>query len=197
MISKIIQKSCIALFLISTVTIANAQDVDLALVNLQIALDNQNNVDFYDGQVQLKNNETYQGRISLNHFNGDQYAVLLRTNDGCTHISNEEINSVTLFGNDRYKTTETQFVSLEGHDKLFRILYKKDDGIAVYDSIEKPFDNSIMNDVYILEDNELVSIFNFWSSGPKKDIINYLNERDNSNYKRRDFKSLDDLFAKL
>ena len=51
--------------------------------------------------------------------------------------------------------------------------------------------------VFIKENNILTDTFNFWSSGEKKDIINYINERDETKYKRGDFKSLDELFSKL
>ncbi|WP_299116742.1 hypothetical protein [uncultured Winogradskyella sp.] len=196
MISKIFQKSSVLLCFILAFTTLNAQELDLNLVNLTI-IQNSNDYSFYNGEVHLKTNETLKGRISLNHINDNQYAVLLKTDQGHTYISNEDVNSVILFNNGKHQISETKFVAFDGYGKLFRELYKKDDETAIYDSMEKPFDNRIMSGVYVLEDNNLMSIYNFWSSGPKKDIINYINDRDSSNYKRKDFESLNDLFSML
>ncbi|MBV7270462.1 hypothetical protein [Winogradskyella luteola] len=197
MMYKIFRKSIVLTLFISVLTVINAQELDINLVNLNTVIENSNDYSFYNGEIHLKTNETLKGRISLNHINDDQYAVLLKTDKGHIYVSNKDVNSVILFDENKGKILETKFVSFDGHDKLFRELYIKDDETAIYDSMEKPFDNKIMSGVYVLEDDELKYIYNFWSSGPKKDIINYINERDDSNYKRRDFKSLNDLFAIL
>ena len=63
--------------------------------------------------------------------------------------------------------------------------------------MEKPFDGKTMSNIYVLENDKLVYIFNFWHSGPKADLLNYFEDRDKKKYKRRDFKNLEKLFAQL
>lgn len=177
---------------------SNAQNEDLYLLNQQLFLMSINDdVYFFDGQINLKNNEVINGLVSINHIKDDKQSVILRANDCWDYIPNEEINSVILFSIENNDYIETKFVSIENQEKLFRELYVKDSENAIYDLHEKPFDDRVIVDIYVLEDNKLIRTYNFWHSGPKADLINYFKDRDNKDYRRRDFKSLDDLFAKL
>lgn len=197
MTSKINLSFFVLLGFLAFNTKALAQDENLDLFNQQLFFYSNLDYDFYDGEITMKNNEIINGILSLNHIDNEQYAVILSTDDGCIYIPNEDVSSVTLFEIDKGKTTATKFVAIEGYDKLFRELYIKNENYAIYDLLEVPYDSKIINDVYIKENNTLVSIDNFWTSGPKKDLINYINERDNTDFKRKDFKSLNTLYAKL
>jgi len=156
-----------------------------------------NSTNFYEGEVHLKNNESFKGLISINKIQNGEYSTLINLEDGCKYVPNKNIKNVVLFGKSKDQQNETVFVMLQNKRKLYRELYTKDSKNGIYDLLEKPFDWKIMSDVLIMEDNALTSVYNFWSSGPKKDIINYINKRDNKKYKRRDFKSLEKLFAAL
>ncbi|EPR74377.1 hypothetical protein ADIWIN_0478 [Winogradskyella psychrotolerans RS-3] len=197
MTSKINLSFFVLLGFLAFNTKALAQDENLDLFNQQLFFYSNLDHDFYDGEITMKNNETINGFVSLNHIDNQHYAVILSTDDGCIYIPNEDVSSVTLFNAHKGETTATKFVAIEGYDKLFRELYIKDEDSAIYDLIEAPYDSKIINDVYIKENNTLVSIDDFWTSGPKKDLINYINKRDNTDFKRKDFKSLNTLFAKL
>lgn len=185
---------CVVLFATSY-----AQNEDLDLLNQQLFFMSINDdIYFYDGQINLNNNDVIYGRMSVNHKRDSKQSVILITQDCWEYIPNDEIHSVVLFGlNNTDDHSETKFVSIENQEKLFRELYVKDSENAIYDLLAKPFDESVMSDIYVMEDNTLIRTYNFWHSGPKADLINYFKDRDNKNYKRRDFKSLDMLFAKL
>ncbi len=187
----------ILLFLFLTVSVNFVKGQELSFIEQQLIFGTYTADDnsFYDGEIHLKNSEILKGSISLNLKNHGQYATLLIGKDEHTYIPNDEINYVLVSDNDQ--SSKTKFVSIQGQSKLFRELYRKNDQTIVYDLLEKPFDGRIMNDIHIKAQGKLVSIFDFWTSGPKKDLINYINKRDGMNYRRRDFKSLDDLFAKL
>lgn len=203
MVSKILLKSFIILLIASYTPKTQAQaqnqvhEVDLlGLQSIQFSTINDE-IYFYDGLINLKNNEILEGSISLNHIKDGKYSVILRTKDSCTYISNEDIEDVVLLEKNKHNVSQTRFVLLENHQKLLRELYFKDSENAIYDAMEKPFDGSVMNDVYVKENGSLIRLFDFWTSGPKKALINYINKRDNKKYKRRDFKSLEQLFATL
>ena len=173
-------------------------EVDLlGLETVLLSSINNNDIHYYDGQVNLKNNQTVKGLISINQRRYKSYVTILKTEKDCIYIPNNSIDNVVLYEDNSRDYKQTSFVSIKGHDKLLREVYKKDDKTIVYDMLKKPFDGKTMNDIYIKENDKLVSIFNFWSSGSKKDLINYINKRDDKTYRRRDFKSLKDLFAKL
>ncbi|WP_458626252.1 hypothetical protein [Winogradskyella sp. PC D3.3] len=197
MTSKIKLSCFVLLGFLAFNTKALAQDENLNLLNQQLFFYSNLDYDFFDGEITMKTNETISGRVSLNHIDNQQYAVILQTADGCTYIPNEDISSVTLFDIDKGEIVATKFVALKGYDKLFRELYIKDADTAIYDLLETPYDSKIIDNLYIKENNTLVRIDDFWTSGPKKDLINYINNRDFTNYKRKDFKSINDLFAKL
>ena len=200
MSAKTLVRSLILLVFAVHIPNAHAQDNEAVMLGFQTVMLNSledNTVHYYEGQVHLKDNRVLSGSISLNHVHNSKYSVLLRQNEGCTFITNEDIETVVLFQNVKDQQAETRFVAIDGKDKLFREIFKKDDDNAIYDSLEKPFDGRIMSGIYIKDNGNLTSIYNFWSSGPKKDLINYINERDDKKYKRRDFKSLEELFALL
>lgn len=195
--SKIIKKSLVVLLFLCFVSKAKAQSNDLNLINFITIQNLSEDISFFEGKLILENNEVLTGNISINHNNKEDYETILQTDKGYAYISNEDIASITLFGSENDELYESEFVKFENSNKFYRELYKKDDANAIYDLLEQPFDNKTMNDVYVLEDNELISINNFWSSGPKKDVINYINKRDGTNYKRKDFETLNELLSKL
>ena len=61
----------------------------------------------------------------------------------------------------------------------------------IYDESSKPTTN-LVGEIFVKEELNLKSLYNFWSSGPKQDLINYINERDNKSFRKKDFKNIDE-----
>lgn len=146
--------------------------------------------DFYPGKIILKSNDTLKGSINLNYRINNDFVALF--DDGIKEIKipNEDIRKIVL--EDKNKSM-TEFESVENSKLLYRILYS---GRAkIYDSSSKPQNGSLVSGVFIVENNKAHNLFNFWSSGPKQDLISYINERDKMNFKKKDFKNVDEIFA--
>ena len=199
MISKSLFKQLALIIILSISFTSQAQEVDLNYINLQTIIFNNLNdeTSFYEGEVNLKNNTSLTGLISINHKRNGKYITIIKNNDECHYISNQEIYNVSLLNKDNKSETQTSFLQINEDGKLYRLVYQNNDGTSVYDTSTKPFNNLLIGEVIVKENNELYFIFDFWTSGPKKDLINYINERDGKAYKRRHFKSLDTLFACL
>lgn len=149
---------------------------------------------FYDGQLILSNNDTISGSISLNHFKKDGYVTKFEDDKGLRPIFNKDISQVILTHTDKNgNTTQTLFLKLDDSLKFYRVL--KEGSVTVFDSSVRPYNGNLVASVLIKSDEEIIDTFNFWSSGPKQDLINYLNEREGTSYKRRDFKSVDEIIS--
>lgn len=146
--------------------------------------------DFYLGKIILRSNDTLKGSISLNYRVNNDFVALF--DDGIKEIKipNDDIMKVVL--EDENKAA-TEFESIENSKLLYRILYS---GKAkIYDSSSKPQNGSLVSGVFIVENDKVHNLFDFWSSGAKQDLISYINKRDKMNFKRRDFKNVDEIFA--
>jgi len=146
--------------------------------------------DYFPGKIVLKSNDTLKGSISLNYMTKDDFVALF--DDGIKEIKipNEDIMKVVL--EDKNKSI-TEFESIDNSKLLYRILYL---GKAkIYDSSSKPQNGSLVSGVFIVENNKAHDLFDFWSSGPKQDLISYINKRDKMNFKKKDFKNVDEIFA--
>lgn len=149
---------------------------------------------FYDGQLILSNNDTISGSISLNHFKKDGYVTKFEDDKGLRPIFNKDISQVILTHTDKNgNTTQTLFLKLDDSLKFYRVL--KEGSVTVFDSSVRPYNGNLVASVLIKSDEEIIDTFNFWSSGPKQDLINYLNEREGTSCKRRDFKSVDEIIS--
>lgn len=186
-----------------------AQDLDLINTNILLinSLDNSCDCDcsntldiskpFYNGNIILNDDTVLNGQVSINHlFNNNRITIYYNDNT-YEPIDNDLIKEVNISHQKNEIISETTFFNLNNDGKLYRLVYQKDSEISVYDSSTNPEENSLIGRVYVKENDTIIDTWNFWSSGSKKDLINYLNDRDGTNYKRRDFKSLDDLFSML
>lgn len=149
---------------------------------------------FYKGVIHKKDGSVLNGKISLNYNENTENSTIIKQNDDWEYILNADIDYVVLYNNEQ---SETLFYAIRDKDILYREIFKKDDKTVVYDSSNKPFEHTLIAPVFVKENEVLVNTFDFWTSGPKKDLVNYINERDGKKYKNRDFKSLEDLFEKL
>lgn len=149
---------------------------------------------FYDGTVTLNNNEVLTGAISLNLKTNKTYFTVIDDGTSIRYIPNTEIAQIALINkNNTALGTESVFEKLGDGSRLYRRIAKG--SVAVYDSSSRPFEGNMVSGVFIKDDNKVHSIFNFWTSGAKQDLLNYINKRDNTKYKRSDFKSVTDLIA--
>jgi hypothetical protein len=196
----------ICLFSIVT-CICYSQNKSLELINSLSLLSNNLDSDTcdyvnlnkpsFDGQIVLKDSTILIGELILNQTYKNKLITILNTDNDPKLIDNNTIKEVILLNSNNSKEPTTKFFKINDDNKLYRLVYTNKNQLYVYDSSNKPFDNSLEGRVFIEENNILTDTWNFWSPGAKKDIINYLNKRDGTNYKRREFKSLDALFSKL
>ncbi|MEQ3664776.1 MULTISPECIES: hypothetical protein [unclassified Olleya] len=151
--------------------------------------------DFYKGELTLNDGSILIGYFSLNNSSTDNYVVLHDDGETYHYYCKDEINDVMLYNPNSDSNTIFEFIKDDG--KLYRKVYDNNKDVIVYDTANYPFDNTLIDQVIIDVDNQLIETWNFWTSGPKHDLIKYLRDRDNIRYKRSQFKSLDDIFEKL
>tara|TARA_R110000751_G_scaffold2470_4_gene13397 strand:+ start:225215 stop:225832 length:618 start_codon:yes stop_codon:yes gene_type:complete len=151
--------------------------------------------DFYKGEMTLNDGSILIGYFSLNNSSTDNYVVLHDDGETYHYYCKDEINDVMLYNPNSDNNTIFEFIKDDG--KLYRKVYDNNKDVIVYDTANYPFDNTLVDQVIIDVDNQLIETWNFWTSGPKHDLIKYLRNRDNIRYKRSQFKSLDDIFEKL
>ncbi|NRR92587.1 hypothetical protein HSX10_13520 [Winogradskyella undariae] len=209
MISKKIHSFLLIFLLIVYSHNIKAQNLELINASLQLlnSINNSSNCEcsqtlnidrpLYDGKIILKDSTILTGRISVNHHFDNKMITVLNENYAYKLIDNEMIKEVEIINHENEITVETKFINLNKDEKLYRLVYQKNSKISIYDSSDSPQNNSLVGKVFVKENNIITDTWNFWTSGPKKDLINYLNDREGTNYKIRDFKSLNDLFVKL
>lgn len=164
-------------------------------INVQTVLFNtlnDQNINFFNGKISLNDNTTLTGEISLNHKHNGVYTTILKSGDLCKYIPNNMISTVILNEN------KTTFIAINNSIKLYREVFKNTTkNIVVYDTSEAPFNGALIAEVFVKENDQVTNTFDFWTSGPKQDLINYLRKRDRVQYKRKDFNSLQDIFETL
>lgn len=209
MISKKLHTCLFFLLLVISTLSSKAQNFELINASLQLLNSANNscscdcianlntNVPFYEGKITLKDRTVLTGEISVNQQFQNTLITLFKSDDQYEAIANATIKDVSIFNSDTILTDVTKFVNINDDDRLYRLVYDNADETRVYDSSSKLTDTDLVGRIFIIKHNTLIDTWNFWSSGPKKDLINYLNDRDDTTYKRRDFESLTDLFAKL
>ncbi|WP_418636708.1 hypothetical protein [Winogradskyella sp.] len=209
MISKKLHSLLILFLLVISSPNLKAQNLELINTSLQLlnSVNSNCNCDcihtldinhpFFEGKITLKDSTVLVGKISVNQYYQNRLITIFNNNDQYEPIDNEIIKDVNLRHDENQITKETKFQNISEDNRLYRLVHQKDSSISVYDSSDNPQENSLVGKVYVKENNSITDTWNFWTSGPKKDLINYLNDRDGTNYKRRDFKALDDLFAML
>jgi hypothetical protein len=165
------------------------------LTNLLLINSIDDDLYFFDGTISLNNQEILNGEISINHKNEGEYSVIIKTENIRKHIPNKDIDYVKMRREN--DTNMTKFVVINDDGKLYREVFTNENNTSLYDTSHKPFDGILIGEVLINDDGNIISTYNFWASGPKKGLINYINKRDGLNYKRSDFKTIQDLFQVL
>lgn len=147
--------------------------------------------DYYSGKIILKSQDTLVGAVSLNYRIKEDFATLFNDGTQEVKIPNENIEKIVLMKDNSF----TEFERIENSKLLYRVVYSGK--TKIYDSSSKPLNGSLVSGVFVKENDQVHNLFDFWSSGPKQDLIAYINKRDNENFKRKDFKSTDEIFAYL
>jgi len=176
---------------------SNSSVIALETLNLITFLSTLNDYpnDFYQGEMTLNDGSIIIGYFSLNNSIADNYVVLHDDGETYNYYCKDEINDVMLYNPNSDANTMFNFIKDDG--KLYRKVFDNNMDVIVYDTANYPFDNKLVNEVIIDVNNQLIETWNFWTSGPKHDLIKYLRERDDVRYKRSDFKTLDDIFRRL
>jgi len=176
---------------------SNSSVIALETLNLITFISTLNDYpnDFYQGEMTLNDGSIIIGYFSLNNSIADNYVVLHDDGETYNYYCKDEINDVMLYNPNSDANTMFNFIKDDG--KLYRKVFDNNIDVIVYDTANYPFDNKLVNEVIIDVNNQLIETWNFWTSGPKHDLIKYLRERDDVRYKRSDFKTLDDIFRRL
>ncbi|WP_028281906.1 hypothetical protein [Olleya marilimosa] len=176
---------------------SNSSVIALETLNLITFLSTLNDYpnDFYQGEMTLNDGSIIIGYFSLNNSIADNYVVLHDDGETYNYYCKDEINDVMLYNPNSDANTMFNFIKDDG--KLYRKVFDNNIDVIVYDTANYPFDNKLVNEVIIDVNNQLIETWNFWTSGPKHDLIKYLRERDDVRYKRSDFKTLNDIFRRL
>ncbi|MFQ3239769.1 MAG: hypothetical protein ACI9NI_002082 [Olleya marilimosa] len=176
---------------------SNSSVIALETLNLITFLSTLNDYpnDFYQGEMTLNDGSIIIGYFSLNNSIADNYIVLHDDGETYNYYCKDEINDVMLYNPNSDANTMFNFIKDDG--KLYRKVFDNNIDVIVYDTANYPFDNKLVNEVIIDVNNQLIETWNFWTSGPKHDLIKYLRERDDVRYKRSDFKTLNDIFRRL
>lgn len=170
----------------------NAQNTEIDVFTTVFMNDDDD--PFFEGNIELKNGDVLYGKVSINKSIYGNYMAIYNSDSETRYIPNHTIAQVFL----KNKRGEaTKFIAINDDGKLYRSVFSNTSNTTIYDTSKKPFDNRLVGEVIIESNGVYESIFNFWSSGPKQDLINYLKKRDGIAYKRRDFKSIQQLFAAL
>ncbi|WP_299225793.1 hypothetical protein [uncultured Psychroserpens sp.] len=192
--STFFKTSYILLFLFIPIATINGQNHEVNLFTTIFINNSNDNISFFDGTIKLNNNDVLNGRVSINHIKDQKLSVILKSEHKTKYIPNQDIKEVILNNKDGVKT---KFITLTNDNKLYREIFSNTNNVTVYDTSKHPFDGRLIGEVLIDNDGTLINTYDFWASGPKQGLINYVSKRDGIKYKRRDFKSLQELFAIL
>ncbi len=147
---------------------------------------------FYQGEVILNNKTVVKGLVSINHRQKQQLVTIVKSTDNISYIPNSEIELVTISKSNNNNRTENSFEKIDTSGKLYRIV--GNGKRKIYDESSKPTTN-LVGEVFIKDGLNIISLYNFWSSGPKQDLVNYINKRDNKDFTKRDFNTIDELIS--
>jgi hypothetical protein len=149
---------------------------------------------FYPGEMILADGWLVTGEIAINIRDGNDLINIILTEDEEIVLEPDEIDIIKLYDE---RNGYTQFEKLPGRRLFSRLVFEKNESFKVYDSGYRPFTDNLRGRVFIETENEVKDLWSFWTGSSEKDLINYINDRDNQNYRRRDFETVQNIFDKL
>jgi hypothetical protein len=93
------------------------------------------NQTFYEGKVILKDSSTLKGKISVNQLFENKLITILNTDNEYQPINNQKIKEVVLFHEDG---KISKFLNLNKDERLYRLVFKKNNKVSLYDSSDEP-----------------------------------------------------------
>jgi hypothetical protein len=145
---------------------------------------------FYEGEVILNDKTVVKGFISINYRQKKRLVTIVKSEDKISYIPNSEILLVTISSKNNDNLLENSFEKIEVNEKLYRIV--GNGKRKIYDESSKPT-TKLVGEIFVKEELKLKSLYNFWSSGPKQDLINYINKRDDKKFRKKDFNNIGEL----
>ncbi len=147
---------------------------------------------FYHGQIVLNDMTVVKGLININYRQKERFVTRVKSEGKILYIPNNEILLVTLSSKNNNGVLENSFEKIDVDEKLYRIV--GNGKRKIYDESSKPTTN-LVGEIFVKEGLNSKSLYNFWSSGPKQDLIDYVNKRDNKDFRKKDFNNVDELIA--
>lgn len=148
----------------------------------------------HKGYVVLNNSDTVYGTIQFNYYHRKLFGVLVQTDTSKEVFDYEDVNYVRLFDYDSsvVDTRYTEYRKLNDKPRLWRHIASGK--IEIYDA--SLYCNEIkgwIDDLRILDSGQVINISRAFSFTSVSDLLHYTNTKHNTDYKRRDFKSKEDL----
>lgn len=147
-------------------------------------------ISFHKGEIIMNDMTVIKGLVNINYRQKKKLVTVVKSEDKISYIPNSEILLVTISSKNNDNLLENSFEKIEVNGKLYRIV--GNGKRKIYDESSKPTTN-LVGEIFVKEESNLESLYNFWSSGPKQDLINYINKRDNKDFRKKDFNNIDEL----
>lgn len=147
---------------------------------------------FYHGQIVLNDMTVVKGLVNINYRQNERFVTRVKSEGKILYIPNNEILLVTISSKNNNGVLENSFEKIDVDGKLYRIV--GNGKRKIYDESSKPTTN-LVGEIFVKEGLSSKSLYNFWSSGPKQDLIDYVNKRDNKDFRKKDFNNVDELIA--
>lgn len=146
---------------------------------------------FNEGEIILNDKTTIKSLININFRKKEGLVTLTKIDNKISYIPNSEILLVTISSTNKDTVITDSFERINESGKLYRIV-----GTGkrkIYDESTKPITGYLVGAIFVKDESKAQSLYNFWSSGPKQDLIDYINKRDHKVFTKKDFKNMDDL----
>lgn len=142
-----------------------------------------------EGFVVLNSSDTLKGEIQLGKRQKSKDGLSIKTNGGKQFIAYSELSLVRLFAADSKMTSRnyTDFMRINSKARIWR---KVGEGnIEVFDDLpltdERP--GKYGSEIVVKENGCYKNLWNFWSGSTKADVVNYINDKYQQNFRKRDF----------
>lgn len=145
----------------------------------------------HNGFAVLTGGDSLKGLIKLKQYSNSHKGIVLTRSSADTFILYKDLQKVRLYDYDSSLLIDgyTDFVRLNEKEQLWRQLSRG--STEFFD--ELPYTNekngATGSEIVVRENGTVTSLFNFWSSSTKKDVVDYINKRFGQHFKKRNFRS--------
>jgi hypothetical protein len=145
----------------------------------------------HEGYLVTISNDTIRGKVILGRFTKKKDGIQIAT-DGKLHFYS--LDNVALVRLNSHDSTindfgYTDFKILGKKPAIYRVLAR--DKIEVYDRLLYTNEKigSLGEEIFVKDDDKLVSTFKFWGWTRKTDLLSFVNSRYKTNFSKKDFAS--------